>query len=133
MPSLIGPASEIKAEGKPPKTILEYVGRVNSKTEAVSIAHMKSPAGWSEPGQTPDFDEYSVVLKGSLRLKSRAGVMDVRAGQAVLVRKGEWVEYSTPFPTGAEYISVCIPAFSPDSAHRDAPKDSAPPKSPSGT
>jgi len=111
----------VSAAGNLPKHIAEYIGRVNSGDEALSIAHMKSPSGWKEPGQTPEFDEYTLVLKGSLRVETRAGVIDVAAGQAVLASKGEWVRYSTPGAHGAEYIAVCVPAFSPDTVHRDAP------------
>lgn len=110
--------TRIEAAGTPPKTILEYVGRVNSKTSAVSVAHMKSPAGWTEPRQTPRFDEYTVVLSGTLRVEHAGGAIDVRAGQAVVTQAGEWVRYSTP-GEGAEYIAVCLPAFSPDTVHRD--------------
>jgi mannose-6-phosphate isomerase-like protein (cupin superfamily) len=117
MPTLIENATRITAAGNKPKLIDEYVGRVNSQTAQVSVAHMKSPAGWIEPGQTPDFDEYTVVLQGVLRVTSREGSIDVRAGQAVIVSGGEWVQYSTP--EGAEYIAVCLPAFSPQTVHRD--------------
>jgi mannose-6-phosphate isomerase-like protein (cupin superfamily) len=98
----------------------EYVGRVNSGTSAASVAHMRSPGGWQEPGQTPEFDEFTVVLRGTLRVESNDGSTDVRAGQAVITHRGEWVRYSTPDPEGAEYIAVCLPAFSPDAVHRDA-------------
>jgi len=101
------------------KQIEEYIGRVNTKDTAVSIAHMHSPSGWSEPGQRPEFDEYTVVLNGSLRVESQDGVMEVKAGQAVIARRGEWVRYSTPGPEGAEYIAVCLAAFDPDTVHRD--------------
>ncbi len=111
----------IRAAGTKPKVIEEFIGRVNSETESVSIARMKSPAGWVEPGQTPDFDEYTVVLRGMLRVATKSGVCEVRAGQAIIVSHGEWVQYSTPEPDGAEYIAVCIPAFSPDTVHRDKP------------
>ncbi len=117
MPSLIDKPTRIEAAGTKPKLIDEYFGRVNSGTAAVSIAHMRSPAGWEEPGQTPQFDEYTIVLKGTLRVKHHAGTIDVHAGQAVHAAKGEWVQYSTP--DGAEYIAVCLPAFSPDTVHRD--------------
>jgi len=120
MPTLIQKPTIIEAAGNKPKRIEEYVGRVNSKTAALSIARMKSPSGWVEPGQTPDFDEYTVVLKGALRVTSKQGVLDVQAGQAVISARGEWVQYSTPGPEGAEYIEVCLPAFSPDTVHRDA-------------
>ena len=107
----------IQAAGQPPKLIEEFIGRVNSHTSAVSIARMKSPVGWSEPGQTPEFDEYTVVLKGNLHVEVRGIAYDVAAGQAIIVRAGEWVRYSTPSPEGAEYIAVCVPAFSPENAH----------------
>jgi mannose-6-phosphate isomerase-like protein (cupin superfamily) len=109
----------VAAAGEPPKRIREYVGRVNTGNPALSIAHMTSPAGWREPGQTPEFDEYTVVLRGSLRVETRAGTCDIAAGQAVLVRKGEWVRYSTPGSEGADYVAVCVPAFALDMAHRD--------------
>ena len=117
MPTLIEKPTVIEAAGNLPKRIEEFIGRVNSGTEAVSIARMKSPAGWVEPGQTPEFDEYTVVLAGVLRVESREGVTEVRAGQAVIARRGEWVRYSTP--EGAEYLAVCLPAFSPEIVHRD--------------
>jgi quercetin dioxygenase-like cupin family protein len=110
----------IKAAGNLPKIIEEYVGAVNSKTDAVSVAKMTSPPGWVEPGQTPDFDEYTLVLKGSLRVTTKAGVHDVGAGQAILTPKGEWVQYSTPGAEGAEYVAVCVPAFTPARVRRDA-------------
>jgi len=119
MPNFIKVPTRIQAEGQPPKTIEEFIGRVNSKTESVSIARMISPPGWSESGQTPDFDEFSVVLRGELQVETREGVHRVAAGQAITARRGEWVRYSTPSPQGAEYIAVCIPAFSPDTVHRD--------------
>ena len=119
MATLIYGPKPIQAAGTPPKHIEEFIGRVNSNTEAVSIARMRSPSGWSEPGQTPDFDEYTVVLKGSLHVHLHDREMDVRAGQAIIVHAGEWVRYSTPSPEGAEYIAVCLPAFSPDLAKRD--------------
>ena len=109
----------IQAQGNKPKLIEEFVGRVNTKTEDISIAHMKSPAGWVEPGQTPEFDEYTVVLKGILRIKTKDAVIDVKSGEAIIVGKGEWVQYSSPNEEGAEYISVCVPAFSPITVHRD--------------
>lgn len=120
MPQLISGPTRIQAHGEPPKTIEEFVGRVNSATEALSIARMVSPAGWSEPGQTPEFDEYTVVLRGQLQVETRNGVHQVAAGQAIIVRAGEWVRYSSPDDGGAEYIAVCLPGFSPDSVHRDA-------------
>ncbi len=119
MPELISQPARIEAAGNKPKRIDEYVGRVNSRTETLSIAHMRSPEGWVEPGQTPAFDEYTVVLRGLLRVEHREGALDVRAGQAVIVRAGEWVRYSTPDAEGAEYIAVCSPAFSLETAHRD--------------
>ena len=109
----------LQAAGHPPKTIEEFVGRVNSKTESVSIARMTSPCGWSEPGQMPQFDEYTVVLRGTLHIKLKGKEIDVQAGQAIIVQAGEWVQYSTPSPEGAEYIAVCLPAFSPSLVHRD--------------
>jgi len=119
MPTLIGMPARIEAAGNKPKLIDEYVGLVNSRNEHVSIAHMRSPSGWVEPGQTPDFDEYTIVQRGMLRVAYRGGSMEVRAGQAVLAHRGEWVQYSTPEPEGAEYIAVCLPAFRPDLVHRD--------------
>lgn len=119
MPTLIANYTQITAAGNKPKIIHEYIGRVNSKTEAASIARMKSPGGWVEPGQTPEFDEYTVVLAGMLRVRHRDGTLDVRSGQAVITHRGEWVQYSTPEPEGAEYIAICLPAFSPDTVHRD--------------
>ncbi len=110
----------IPAEGRPPKVIEEFVGRVNSGTSAVSVARMVSPSGWSEPGQTPEFDEFTVVLRGALQVETRQGTLRVGAGQAVVVERGEWVRYSSPEAGGAEYIAVCLPAFSPQAAHRDA-------------
>jgi len=119
MPSLISNPTVVQAAGTKPKLIEEYVGRVNTKSTDVSIARMKSPAGWVEPGQRPEFDEYTIVLNGMLRVTGEDGIIDVRAGQAVLVRGGEWVQYSTPEPEGAEYVAVCLPAFSMDTVHRD--------------
>jgi mannose-6-phosphate isomerase-like protein (cupin superfamily) len=119
MPRLIPSPSVIQAAGNKPKIIQEFIGRVNSGTTDLSVARMQSPGGWVEPGQTPEFDEYTIVLKGMLRVASRGGHLDVRAGQAVVVAKGEWVQYSSPEPEGAEYIAICHPAFSPDSVHRD--------------
>jgi mannose-6-phosphate isomerase-like protein (cupin superfamily) len=119
MPDLIEKPTIIASAGNLPKRIAEYVGRVNSDTEAVSIARMESPAGWIEPGQTPEFDEYTVVLRGMLRVETRSATMDVKAGQAIIAHRGEWVRYSTPEPGGAEYIAVCIPAFSPELVHRE--------------
>ena len=120
MPTLIAGPSRVEAAGTPPKLIDEYVGRVNSGQAELSVARMRSPAGWIEPGQTPEFDEYTLVLHGMLRVEHREGVLDVRAGQAVLVRRGEWVRYSSPEANGAEYVAICLPAFSLAAAHRDA-------------
>lgn len=119
MPTLIAKPTRVTAAGTKPKLIDEFVGRVNNRDERLSIAHMRSPAGWEEPGQTPDFDEYTLVLQGMLRVKHWEGVLDVRAGQAVFAPAGEWLQYSTPEAGGAEYIAVCLPAFSPDTVHRD--------------
>ena len=119
MPTLIPKPTQIEAAGNKPKVIHEFIGRVNSGTEQLSIARMRSPSGWVEPGQTPEFDEYTVVLVGALRVETRDGVLDVAAGQAVITHAGEWVLYSTPHPDGAEYIAVCLPAFSPQTVHRD--------------
>lgn len=119
MATLIEKPTTIQAAGQPPKVIEEFIGRVNSKTTVVSIARMKSPTGWSEPGQTPKFDEYTVVLRGCLHVKLKGQEFDVEAGQAIIVEAGEWVQYSTPSPEGAEYIAVCIPAFSPTMVHRE--------------
>ncbi len=119
MATVISAPTVIKAAGTPPKRIEEFVGRVNSSTETVSIARMKSPSGWSEPGQTPEFDEYTVVLEGTLHVRLKDRELDVTAGQAVIVHAGEWVQYSTPSRQGAEYIAVCLPAFSLDTVHRD--------------
>jgi quercetin dioxygenase-like cupin family protein len=119
MVRMIARPTEVEAVGNPPKTIEEFVGNANTGTEGISIALMRSPAGWTEPGQTPEFIEYTVVLKGMLRVKTRDLTHDVHAGQAIVVESGEWVQYSTPLPEGAEYIAVCVPAFSPDIVHRD--------------
>jgi mannose-6-phosphate isomerase-like protein (cupin superfamily) len=119
MPTLIQSPTRIEAAGNKPKIIDEYIGRVRSATSSVSVAHMRSPGGWVEPGQTPDFDEFTVVLRGTLRVEHRGGTLDVRAGQAVITNKGEWVRYSTPDEDGAEYIAVCLPAFSMETVHRD--------------
>ncbi|HUQ69198.1 MAG TPA: cupin domain-containing protein [Planctomycetaceae bacterium] len=121
MPTLIASPIQITAAGNKPKLIREYIGHVNSHTDAVSIAHMQSPSGWVEPGQRPEFEEYTVVLKGTLRVEHAEGVFDVAAGQAVITHAGEWVRYSTPGGDGAEYIAVCRPAFSPQTVHRDEP------------
>jgi mannose-6-phosphate isomerase-like protein (cupin superfamily) len=119
MPKLIADATRIQAAGNKPKIIEEFFGRVNTGDEKVSIARMKSPGGWIEPGQTPEFDEYTVVLAGKLRVTYRGGSFDVQSGQAVVTHAGEWVQYSTPDRDGAEYIAICLPAFSPQSVHRD--------------
>jgi mannose-6-phosphate isomerase-like protein (cupin superfamily) len=120
MPTLIAKPTRIESAGNMPKLIDEYIGRVNSHHDQASIAHMRSPGGWVEPGQTPDFDEFTIVLKGLLRVTHRGGTLDVRAGQAVIAHRGDWVQYSTPEPEGAEYLAVCLPAFSPNTVHRDA-------------
>lgn len=118
MPTLIAAATRIEAAGNKPKIIQEYIGRVNSKTQALSVARMSSPAGWVEPGQTPEFDEYTLVLSGILRVEHQGGAIDVQAGQAVIAHAGEWIRYSTP--NGAEYVAICLPAFSPHTVHRDS-------------
>ena len=120
MPTLISAPSVIQAAGNKPKVIEEFIGRVNSKTEILSVARMKSPGGWVEPGQTPEFDEYTLVLRGKLLVTSKSSVIEVSAGQAVIVHRGEWVQYSTPGPEGAEYIAICLPAFSMERVHRDS-------------
>jgi mannose-6-phosphate isomerase-like protein (cupin superfamily) len=120
MPQLVERPTRILAAGNKPKSIDEFVGRVNSGSSELSVAHMRSPGGWEEPGQTPEFDEYTIVLRGMLRVTYRGGALDVRAGQAVIARAGEWVRYSSPEAEGADYVAVCLPAFSPDSVHRDA-------------
>lgn len=119
MPKLISTPKIIEAAGNKPKIIREFFGRVNSSTDKISIAKMTSPAGWEEPGQTPEFDEYTLVLKGMLRVKTRENTFDIKAGQAILTYAGEWIQYSTPDPEGAEYVAVCLPAFSPETVHRD--------------
>lgn len=119
MPTLISQPTRITAAGNKPKLIDEYIGRVNSKTSATSVAHMRSPQGWEEPGQSPEFDEFTIVLKGMVRVEHKGGSLDVNAGQAVIAHSGEWVKYSTPQDGGAEYIAVCLPAFSMDTVHRD--------------
>ena len=120
MPTLISAPTIITAAGNKPKRIEEYAGRVNSGHTGVSVARMTSPEGWVEPGQRPDFEEVTVVLRGLLRVEHEQGVMDVRAGQAVVASPGEWVRYSSPEPGGAEYVAICLPAFSMDTVHRDA-------------
>jgi mannose-6-phosphate isomerase-like protein (cupin superfamily) len=119
MPRLIAQPTVVAAAGNKPKQIQEFAGRVNSAHSSVSVARMVSPQGWQEPGQTPDFEEITVVLRGMLRVEHRGGALDVRAGQAVVTSPGEWVRYSSPESDGAEYIAVCLPAFSPDTVHRD--------------
>ena len=119
LPTLIQAPTRIAPAGNKPKLIDEYIGRVNSQTGQASIAHMRSPSGWHEPGQTPEFDEFTVVLGGMLLVEHAAGAIEVRAGQAIIAHRGEWVRYSTPSPEGAEYFAVCIPAFSPETVHRD--------------
>jgi mannose-6-phosphate isomerase-like protein (cupin superfamily) len=120
MATLVPSPTTIQAVGNKPKIIEEFIGRVNTRTESTSIARMQSPACWEEPGQKPEFDEFTVVLKGMLRVKTQKGTLDVRAGQAVIAHGGEWVQYSSPEEGGAEYIAVCLPAFSPDTVHRDS-------------
>ena len=120
VPRLVSAPTVIQAAGNKPKRIEEFIGRVNSGTSAVSVARMQSPSGWVEPGQTPEFDEYTVVLKGMLRVTSKSGSIDVEAGQGIVTTAGEWVQYSTPGADGAEYVAVCLPAFSPGTVHRDA-------------
>jgi mannose-6-phosphate isomerase-like protein (cupin superfamily) len=117
---LIEMPSIILAAGNPPKQIAEYVGRLNTKTAALSIARMVSPGGWGEPGQTPEFDEYTFVLRGVVRVTTRTGATDVSAGQVYFAAAGDWVRYNTPNEDGAEYIAICLPAFSPDKVHRDS-------------
>jgi mannose-6-phosphate isomerase-like protein (cupin superfamily) len=119
MPTHVPAPTRIEAAGNKPKIIEEFIGKVNSGTTAVSIARMKSPTGWTEPPQTPLFDEYTLVLNGMLRVTHRSGAIDVLAGQAVIAHKGEWVQYSSPGPHGAEYVAVCLPAFSPDTVKRE--------------
>jgi mannose-6-phosphate isomerase-like protein (cupin superfamily) len=121
MPELIDSPSRVEAAGTKPKLIDEFVGRVNTGEARVSVARMRSPEGWVEPGQRPEFDEWTVVLDGALHVEHEGGELDVRAGQAVLVRAGEWVRYSTPEAGGAQYVAVCLPAFAPDTVHRDEP------------
>ena len=119
MPRLITTPTRIHAHGEPPKVIEEFVGRVNSQTAELSVARMVSPSGWSEPGQTPEFAEYTLVLRGSLRVETRDETFDVAAGQAIISEPGEWIRYSSPGAEGAEYVAVCLPAFSPATVHRD--------------
>jgi mannose-6-phosphate isomerase-like protein (cupin superfamily) len=120
MPQLVSAPTQIEAQGQPPKIIREYIGRVNTATQSISVAHMTSPSGWAEPGQRPAFDEFTVVLRGELQVEVEDGEpIIVKAGQAIITRAGEWIRYSTPGPEGADYIAVCHPAFSPDTVHRD--------------
>jgi mannose-6-phosphate isomerase-like protein (cupin superfamily) len=119
VPQIIDSPSRVQAAGTKPKLIDEFVGRVNTGEERLSVARMQSPEGWLEPGQRPEFDEYTLVIDGALRVEHQGGADDVRAGQAVVVRAGEWVRYSTPEPGGAHYVAICLPAFSPDTVHRD--------------
>jgi mannose-6-phosphate isomerase-like protein (cupin superfamily) len=119
MAKVIEQPTLVEAAGEPSKTIEEYIGRINSDTESLSIARMKSPSGWSEPGQKPEFDEFTVVLQGVLHIRLKDREFDVAAGQAVSISAGEWVQYSSPHPEGAEYLAVCLPAFSPELVHRD--------------
>jgi len=119
MAKLILSPTVIPAAGEPPKIIEEFIGKVNSRTPAISVAKMTSPSGWHESGQTPEFDEYTIVLRGELQVETREAIHRIAAGQAVIVSRGEWVRYSTPGPEGAEYIAVCLPAFSPETVHRD--------------
>lgn len=119
MPRLIEKPTRVEAAGNKPKLIDEYVGRVNSKDEGVSVAHMRSPGGWVEPGQTPEFREVTLVLRGRLRVEHEGGSLDVVGGQAIITEPGEWVRYSTPDEEGAEYVAICLPAFALDTVHRD--------------
>jgi len=123
MPTLVAQPTRITAAGSKPKLIEEFIGRVNNGEARLSIAHMRSPGGWTEPGQTPEFDEFTLVLRGVLRVTHTQGQLDVTAGQSVIAHAGEWVQYSTPEPTGAEYIAICLPAFSPQTVHRDMESD----------
>jgi mannose-6-phosphate isomerase-like protein (cupin superfamily) len=119
VPTFIAKPTRIEAAGNKPKRIDEFVGRVNSATSRISVAHMRSPSGWQEPGQTPEFEEFTLVLRGMLRVEYGGGTIDVHAEQAVIAHPGEWVRYSTPGPEGAEYVAVCLPAFAIDTVHRD--------------
>ncbi|SNQ50006.1 Mannose-6-phosphate isomerase [Frankia canadensis] len=120
MPTFIEKPTIVEAAGNLPKVIREYVGAVNTGTRGLSIAHMSSPGGWAEPGQRPEFDEYTIVLRGAVLVEHEGGTLEVGAGQAVRTAAGEWVRYSTPGPDGADYVSVCLPGFTPDTVHRDA-------------
>ncbi|MGD8306142.1 MAG: cupin [Ignavibacteria bacterium] len=119
MPTIIKSPARIEAAGNKPKIIEEFIGRVNSDTADISVAKMKSPEGWIEPGQTPEFDEYTIVLKGSIKVETKTESYEIKEGQAIIAHKGEWVRYSSPSPGGAEYIAICSPAFSPDTVNRD--------------
>jgi mannose-6-phosphate isomerase-like protein (cupin superfamily) len=119
MPTLIKSPSIIEAAGNKPKIIREYIGRINSSTQKISIARMTSPAGWGEPGQKPEFDEYTLVLNGTLKVETKEKIFNVNEGQAIITYAGEWIRYSTPEADGAEYIAICLPAFSPETVHRD--------------
>ena len=127
MPELIKSPTHITAAGNKPKLIEEFIGRVNNVEGRLSVARMRSPEGWVEPGQTPEFDEFTLVLKGTLRVTHKSGVLEVGSNEALVTHAGEWVQYSTPFPEGAEYIAICLPAFSPQTVHRD---DEIPAKAP---
>jgi ethanolamine utilization protein EutQ (cupin superfamily) len=118
MPTIIKNPTKIEAAGNKTKIIEEFIGKVNSSNEQISIAKMKSPVGWEEPGQTPEFDEYTIILNGMLRVETKTGTFDIKAGEAIITHKGEWIKYSTP-NEGTEYIAVCLPAFSPETVHRD--------------
>ena len=120
MVKFIESPTKIQAAGNKPKVIEEFIGRANSDTQEVSVARMQSPEGWEEPGQTPEFNEYTVVIAGTLRVETEDRMFDIKAGQAIIVKQGEWVRYSTPFEEGAQYLAVCIPAFSPEAVFRDA-------------
>jgi ethanolamine utilization protein EutQ (cupin superfamily) len=118
LPTIIASPTTIDAAGNKPKRIDEYIGRVNTKTNSLSVAHMRSPQGWGEPGQTPEFDEFTIVLRGTLHVEHEGGTLEIKAGQAIIAHRGEWIRYSTP-NEDTEYIAVCAPAFSPDNVHRD--------------
>jgi ethanolamine utilization protein EutQ len=120
LPILIERPTRVQAAGNLPKIIDEYVGRLNNREDRLSVAHMRSPSGWEEPGQAPEFEEYTIVLRGTLRVRHKDGIIDVRAGQAIIAHPGEWIQYSTP-EGDAEYIAICLPAFSPATVHRDGP------------
>jgi len=119
MPTLLTQPTRIQSAGNKPKLIDEYIGRVNSQTSGVSVAHMRSPEGWTEPGQKPEFDEFTIVLRGRVLVRHADGELEVKAGQAVIAHRGEWIQYSTPDADGAEYIAVCLPAFSMETVHRE--------------